>query len=113
MGGRPQQAVFWPPPCFPGLLGLGESASSLGGWEDKTVPRCTVLGVQIAILGQSGGGLWHSNSSPAVAQRRKRLVPTSHLWEHSGRWIGWPDHQRRQSVWLRAYVARGCSHMQV
>lgn len=38
--------------------------------------QCLTLRVQIGVLGQSGGGWWHSNSSPAEAQWREHPLPT-------------------------------------
>ncbi|KAL7889959.1 hypothetical protein AOLI_G00022170 [Acnodon oligacanthus] len=56
--------------CY-GLLGLAESASCLfsGSKGQGGCPSLHSTEVQIATLGQSGGGQWHSNSSPAVAHR--------------------------------------------
>lgn len=39
--------------------------------------------------------------------------PLFQLREYSGRWIGWPHHQRRQCMLLRGCTAHDCSHMQV
>lgn len=68
--------------------------------------------VQIVPLGwyRTGGGRWSPNPSPAGARWREHRLPTPRLWAHSGRWIGWPTHQRRQSMPLRACASLGCSY---
>ena len=45
----------------------------LCGWVRRGSSR---IRVQIGALGQSGGGWWHSHSSPAEAQWREHPLPT-------------------------------------
>lgn len=68
--------------------------------------------VQIVPLGWywTGGGRWSPNPSPTGARWREHRLPTPRLRAHSGRWIGWPTHQRRQSMPLRACASLGCSY---
>lgn len=69
-------------------------------------------GVQIVPLGRYWTGGWRRspNPSPAGTRWREHRLPTPRLWAHSGRWIGWPTHQRRQSMPLRACASLGCSY---
>lgn len=69
-------------------------------------------GVQIELVGRyrTGGGRWGPNPSPAGAWWREHRLPTPRLRAHSGRWIGWPNHRRRESMPLRACATLGCSY---
>lgn len=92
--------------------GAASSILSLVAFAQKAHHVALSTGVQIVPLGRYWTGGWRRspNPSPAGTRWREHRLPTPRLWAHSGRWIGWPTHQRRQSMPLRACASLGCSY---
>lgn len=82
--------------------------------QNPTRPTHVAPGAEVQIVPPgrcwTGGGRRSPNPSPTGARWREHRLPTPRLRAHSGRWIGWPTHQRRQSMPLRACASLGCSY---
>lgn len=82
----------------------------LSGWLRRNASH---FGVQIGVLGQSGGGWWHSNSSPAEAQWREHPLPTLSAARALRKmdWLATPPKEamhavkRLYSTWLLSYAS--------